>query len=469
MRSAGKRKSRKARKIFVTQDMTKGNSFKVLLLFTLPLFLSVAFQQMYNIADSVIVGKFAANGEDALAAVGASYPITMIYMAIAVGLNNGCSVVVSQLFGAKNIGKMKCAVYTTLITSAVTSVLLTVLGAFLCRPMLTMISTPQNVYADAAKYLDIYIYGMTFLMIYNVCNGVFTALGDSKTPLYFLIFSSVGNVVLDYIFVCYLHLDVAGVAWATFAAQGIAAVLALFTLLKRVKKIESEAFSVFSWDMLSMIARLAVPAIIQQSCVSVGNMFVQNVVNAYGSAAIAGYSAAIKINTFAITCFTTMSGGISAFTAQNIGAKKHERIKEGFRAALLITVGIALLFTALYVAAAPALISAFVKNISPDALAAGSLFLRIVAPFYFAVSIKLVCDGITRGAAAILYYTVSTFADLVLRAVLANAFGFWLFGISDITLVWWSWPIGWIISAGLAAYFYFSGVWKKHNALETAV
>lgn len=453
----------------MTRDMTKGSPFKVLLAFTLPLFLSVAFQQMYNIADSVIVGKFAANGEDALAAVGASYPISMIYMAIAVGLNNGCSVVVSQLFGAKNIEKMKCAVYTTLITSVVTSVLLTLLGVFLCRPMLSMIGTPENVYADAAEYLDIYIYGMTFLMIYNVCNGVFTALGDSKTPLYFLIFSSISNVVLDYIFVRYFHLDVAGVAWATFAAQGIAAILALITLIRRVKKIESDAFSRFSWEMLSMIARLAIPSIFQQSCVSVGNMFVQNVINAYGSAAIAGYSAAIKINTFAVTCFTTMSGGISAFTAQNIGAKKPERIKKGFRAALGITIGIALVFTGLYVLNAPALISAFVKNISPDALLTGSRFLYIVAPFYFAVAIKLVCDGVTRGAAAIACYTVSTFADLVLRALLANAFGFWLFGIYDVTLVWWSWPIGWGISAVLAAVFYFSGIWKRHNALENTV
>ena len=448
------------------RDMTKGNPFKVLLLFSLPLFISVAFQQMYNIADSVIVGKYAANGEDALAAVGASYPITMIYMAIAVGLNNGCSVVVSQLFGAKNNEKMKSSVYTTLITALVSGVLLTVLGVFLCRPMLSLIGTPENIYADAAEYLDIYIYGMTFLMMYNVCNGVFTALGDSKTPLYFLIFSSVGNVILDYVFVRYFHLDVAGVAWATFIAQGLAAVLALITLLKRIRKIESGEFSVFSFEMLSMISRLAVPSILQQSCVSIGNLFVQNVVNAYGSAAIAGYSAAVKINTFAVTCFTTMSGGISAYTAQNIGAKRQDRIKSGFYSALVITLGIALAFTGLYVLTAPSLISAFVKDISDEALTAGSQFLYVVAPFYFTVAIKLVCDGVTRGAAAIMYYTISTFADLVLRVLLAYAFGFWLFGIHDITLVWQSWPIGWGISMVLAAIFYFSGVWKKHNALE---
>lgn len=448
------------------KDMTKGRPTKVLILFTLPLLLSVAFQQIYSIADSIIVGKFAANGEDALAAVGASYPITMIFMAIAVGINNGCSVVVSQLFGAKNTEKMKSAVYTTLIACAGVSVVLTLAGVLSSHALLTMISTPDNVYRDAAIYLDIYLYGLGFLLFYNVCNGVFTALGDSRTPLCFLILSSVSNIILDYVFVRYCHWDVAGVAWATFIAQGGSALLALVTLLYRMRRIPSGAFPYFSLDMLGMVSRLAIPSILQQSCVSVGNMFVQNVVNAYGSAAIAGYSAAIKLNTFAITCFNTMSGSISGFTAQNVGAKKYDRIREGFRSAQLISVAVAAVFSGIFLLFGEELISAFVKDISPEALRTGNMFLIIVSPFYFVVVSKLVADGVTRGAAAIEYYMISTFADLVIRVVLAYALGFWFFGKTDITLVWWSWPIGWVLGAILALCFYFSGVWKKRNALE---
>lgn len=448
------------------KDMTVGRPSSVLLRFTLPMFLSVAFQQMYNIADSVIVGKFAADGEAAVAAVGASYPITMIFMAIAVGINNGCSVVVSQLFGAKNIEKMKSSVYTTLISCAAVSLLLTVVGMFLCRPLLSMIHTPADVFEDAALYLDIYVYGMMFLLFYNVCTGIFTALGDSTTPLIFLISSSVSNVILDYVFVNYLHLDVAGVAWATFLAQGVSALLAFAVLVRRVHKIPCGKFSPFSWNMLGMIGRLAVPSILQQSCVSIGNMFIQNIVNLYGSTAMAGYSAAVKINTFAVTCFTTMSGGISSFTAQNVGGGKQERIKEGYRAAMRITVAIGVVFSVVYVLFAPQLISAFVKDISPDALKTGSDFLYIVSPFFAAVCVKMIADGVMRGAAAIEFYMISTFFDLILRVIIAYALGLWLFGITDISLVWWSWPIGWVLSAVLATVFYLSGVWKKRSAIQ---
>ena len=222
----------------MNKDLTVGEPRKILWQFALPMFISVIFQQLYNIADSVIVGNFAMHGEDALAAVGASYPITMIFMAIALGCNTGCAVVISQLFGAKKYREMKTAVSTTLLASFVISIVLTVCGLLFSRGMLKMISTPENIFADADVYLKIYIGGFIFLFFYNVVTGIFTSLGDSKTPLYFLIGSSVSNIILDYVFVAMLHWDVAGVAWATFVCQGIACVLALFTLQKRLKSIE---------------------------------------------------------------------------------------------------------------------------------------------------------------------------------------------------------------------------------------
>ena len=251
------------------KDLTEGNPQSLLWRFTIPMFISVIFQQLYNIADSVIAGRFA--GEDALAAVGASYPITMIFMAIAVGSNIGCSVVISQFFGAKRYEQMKTSVYTTLISASVLSVVLTVFGLLGSRFLMRMIQTPENIFSLGDLYLRIYIGGFVFLFLYNVATGIFTSLGDSKTPLYFLIGSSLGNIFLDYWFVAGLHWGVAGVAWATFIAQGIACVLALITMVGRLKQIKTEKRAAyFSADMLKRIARIAVPSILQQSFVSIG-------------------------------------------------------------------------------------------------------------------------------------------------------------------------------------------------------
>ena len=219
--------------IHMITDMTQGKPFQVLWLFTIPMLVSVMFQQFYNIVDSIVAGKFV--GVDALAAVGASYPITMIFMAVATGLNIGCSVVISLYFGAREYGKMKCCVSTSLISTLGIAVFLSGCGFLFSRPLMRLMNTPQNIFSDSALYLNIYIGGLIFLFLYNICTGVFTALGDSRTPLYLLIASSLGNIVLDLVFVIVFHMGVAGVAWATFIAQGISSLLAFVTLLRRLK------------------------------------------------------------------------------------------------------------------------------------------------------------------------------------------------------------------------------------------
>lgn len=219
-------------------DMTNGQANKILWRFTLPMLLSVMFQQLYNIVDSVVAGQFV--GVNALAAVGASYPVTMIFMAIANGANIGSSVVISQLFGGKRLRKMKTAVSTAIVSSLTLAAVLTLLGALFTEPLMRMMKTPADIFSDSAEYLRIYVYGLCFLFLYNICTAIFTALGDSKTPLYFLIFSSVLNIILDILFVTAFQMGVAGVAWATLIAQGFSSFLALFALLKRLKKVECE-------------------------------------------------------------------------------------------------------------------------------------------------------------------------------------------------------------------------------------
>ncbi len=445
------------------KDLTQGEPRKILWQFTLPMFISVIFQQFYNIADSVIVGNFAAHGEDALAAVGASYPITMIFMAIAMGCNVGCSVVISQLFGARRYREMKTGVYTTLLASLVLSLGLTVLGLLFSRNMMNAIQTPENIFQDADVYLRIYIGGFVFLFLYNVVTGVFTSLGDSKTPLYFLIGSSLSNILLDWIFVAIFHWDVAGVAWATFICQGIACILAMITLKSRLKTVVCEGKpQLFSLPMLKRIGLVAVPSILQQSFVSVGNIFIQRLINGYGSSIIAGYSAAIKINTFGVTCFGTLGNAMSNFTAQNIGAGHNDRVKKGFRAGAVMVFWIAVPFFLLSFFQGTFLIRLFMKEETAAALDTGIQFLKVVSPFYFVVSIKLVVDGILRGSGAMSWFMVTTFTDLILRVVLAYVMCIPF----DTTGIWMSWLVGWSIGTVMSLAFYKKGVWKVKESVN---
>ncbi len=435
-------------KIMIT-DLTKDHPNRTLWRFVLPMFVSVMFQQFYNMADSMIAGRFA--GEQALAAVGASYPITIIFMAFAVGSNLGASVVISRFFGAKDYRSMKSAVSTAFLACAVLSLCLTVFGHLFCPWMMEVIHTPDNIFDDGVLYLDIYVYGLAFLLFYNVCTGIFTALGDSKTPLYFLMGSSLGNIFLDYWFVAELQMGVSGVAWATFLAQGVSAVLALFTLFRRLRKIPSESTgNFFDPHILRQISAIAVPSIMQQSVLSVGNLFVQDIVNQYGSSVIAGYSAAIKLNTFAINAFMSLGSCLSSYTAQNIGAGKQSRIPLGFRAGIKLSLLAALFFFLPYFGFSRQMMGLFLEEGSALAIGSGVEFLRIVSPFYFIIAIKLMCDGILRGSGAMTYFVLATIPDLILRIVFAKLFSM----VWDSTGIWMAWPFGWITATGLTMVFY---------------
>lgn len=441
-------------------DLTVEHPDKTLWRFVLPMFISVMFQQFYNIADSMIAGRFA--GENALAAVGASYPITVIFMAFAVGSNLGASVVVSRLFGARNIGKMKTAVYTAFIACCVMSSLLMAFGYIYCGDMMAAIHTPDNIFAEGELYLRIYVYGLAFLILYNVCTGIFTALGDSRTPLYFLIGSSIGNILLDYWFVAKLHMGVAGVAWATFLAQGVSAVLALVTLAGRLRKIETpQKTELFDWRLLGQIAAIAVPSIMQQSVLSVGNMFVQEIVNRYGSAVIAGYSGAIKLNTFAINSFMSLGGCLSSYTAQNLGAGKLSRLPLGFKSGVKLSLAASVPFVVLYFGFSRQMMGLFLGSESRQAIASGMEFLRIVSPWYFMISIKLMTDGVIRGSGAMMYFVMATVPDLILRIAVANM----LARSFDSRGIWMAWPFGWIAATVLTIIFYrriITGKYKVH-------
>ena len=443
----------------MNKDLTVGRPETVLWKFCLPLFGSIIFQQLYNLADSFVAGKFV--GENALAAVGNSYEITLIFIAFAFGCNIGCSVVVSQLFGAKKLSELKTAVYTTLISSGVVCLVLMVFGTVFCTDLLELIHTPQDILADSKLYLDIYIWGLPFVFYYNVATGIFSALGDSKTPFYFLAASSLSNIAVDILFVTAFKMGVAGVAWATFLCQGVSCVLAVVVVFRRFRTIETkEKPKIFSVSLLKKIAIVAIPSILQQSFISVGNIIIQSVINTFGASVIAGYSASVKLNNLVITSFTTLGNGISNYTAQNIGADKPVRVCQGFRAGLKLVWMLCLPLTLLYFLAGRYLLYIFLDNPTGTAMQVGIQFLRILAPFYFVVSAKLVSDGILRGAGLMKQFMAATFTDLILRVVLAKVLSI-PFGPLGI---WCAWPIGWSISTVMSVYFYEKGPWKKAEA-----
>ena len=433
----------------MNKDLTVGKPESVLWKFCLPLFASIIFQQLYNIADSLVAGKFI--GENALAAVGNSYEITLIFIAFAFGCNIGCSVIVSQFFGAKDYKNMKTSVYTAMISTAGLCAVLMLFGVLFCGNLLKLIKTPSAILNDSKLYLDIYIYGLPFMFFYNMATGIFSALGDSKTPFIFLAVSSVTNIFVDIIFVKAFNMGIAGVAWATFICQGISAVLAVIVVFLRLSKIKVlQRCPVFSFIILVKLLKIAIPSILQQSFISIGNIIIQSVINEFGAGTIAGYSAAVKLNNLVITSFTTLANGISNFTAQNLGAGKSERIRDGFKAGLKMVWIISIPLVLLYFFAGKQLLYLFLDNPTNTAIHTGIMFLCILSPFYFVVSTKLVADGILRGAGLMSRFMITTFTDLILRVVLAiilsKQFGS--------TGIWCAWPIGWSIATTLSVIFY---------------
>lgn len=438
----------------MAMDLTEGKPDRVLWRYSLPLFGSIVFQQLYNIADSFVAGKFV--GEQALAAVGNSYEVTLIYLSFAVGLNIGASVVTARLFGARRIGQMKTAVNTAFLLCLAVCAALMTLGFLFSPALIHAIQTPPEIYDDTMLYLNIYTGGLVFLFFYNIATGIFASLGDSRTPFLFLAASSIANIALDVLFVTAFQMGVAGVAWATFLCQGVSCVLAVLALLRALSRMEAdEPPRLFSGRVLANLIKIALPSTLQQCFISVGNILIQSIINGFGTSAIAGYAAAVKFNNFAVTSFNTLGNGMSNFAAQNLGATRADRVREGYRGCLKMMAGIATLFAAVYVFLGPQVIQLFLNGENVQALTVGTQFLRVVSPFYYLVALKLATDGVLRGAGRMGEFMTDTFIDLAMRVALSYALAAPL-GLAG---VWWSWPVSWTVATAIAVFFYRRGRW----------
>lgn len=444
------------------QTLITGAPGRSLFFFALPMIIGNLFQQFYNMADSVIVGKFV--GENALAAVGASYSFTNVFIMIAIGGGIGASVLTSQYLGAGKYQEMKTSVYTFLITFALLSTLLACLG-FGCNSLvLKALKTPENIYGDAILYLQIYFIGLPFMFMYNVLAANFNALGKSQIPLALLIFSSLLNIALDLWMVIGLGLGVAGVAIATVIAQGVSAAISFCILMRYLRSYHCDKRpAIFDWSMLGNGTRIAIPSIIQQSIVSIGMLLTQSAINQFGSSALAGYSAGMRLESIGIVPMIATGNAVSTFTAQNLGAGQTERVKECYRISygLILAFGAFLLFVC-QVFYRP-ILSFFVDiEASPVAYATGVGYLRFVGCFFSFLGFKAITDGVLRGAGDVKVYMIANLVNLSIRVAVAQLCS----PVFGIQFVWYAVPLGWFVNYAISFAWYRTGHWQKVSLVK---
>lgn len=445
-------------------NLLKDSPGKALFYFALPMILGNLFQQFYNMADSVIVGRFV--GEEALAAVGASYSLTTVFIMIAIGGGIGASVITSQYLGAKSYAKMKTSVYTALITFAAVSVILGVFGLVMCERILTALKTPGNIMADAVLYLRIYFAGLPFLFMYNILSAVFNSMGDSRTPLYLLIFSSILNIFLDLIMVLIFGLGVSGVAIATVMAQGLSAVISFALLMRKLRQYnigEAKKAEAYSRAMLKNMVKIAIPSMLQQSIVSIGMLLVQSVINSFGSSALAGYTSGIRIESICIVPMIAAGNAVSTFTAQNLGAGQAKRVKQGYKAAYFIIMGFAIATCVILSAFHSQIIAAFIDAGSgAEAFAIGNEYLAFIRFFFVFIGFKAITDGVLRGAGDVVVFTLANLVNLAIRIFISFHYA----PVWGIQAVWYAVPMGWVANYIISFAWLLTGKWSRKKIIK---
>lgn len=438
------------------RDMTEGVIWKQIFLFALPLMAGNLFQQLYNTVDSIIVGNFV--GKEALAAVGSVGPIMNSLIGFFMGLSTGAGVVISQYYGAKREDRVQRAVHSMLCMTLFLCVVVTIAGILLCPAMLRLMQTPEDVYAQADEYLSIYFAGVSGLMIYNMGSGILRAVGDSKRPLYFLIFSACTNTVLDIVFVAGLKMGIAGAAWATVIAQCLSAVLVLATLSRA-----SGAYRIvwrklrMDWNILRQIIRIGFPAALQMMITSISNIFVQSYINVFGSSVMAGWSAYSKIDMFMMMPMQSVSMAATTFVGQNLGAGKIKRARTGTRTSLFLAMGVTVVIMIPLLVFAPLMVQMF--NSDAEVIGYGALFIRLLSPFYVLCCVNQVYASSLRGAGdskapmIIMLLSFVVFRQVYLFAA-SRLFG-------TIIPVAFGYPAGWLLCSLLIYLYYRFGHWEK--------
>lgn len=411
---------------------------KALTVFALPMILGSFFQQVYNMADSIIVGQYV--GSSALAAVGACAALTNVFICVALGAGVGAGVLVSRYYGSGNYSRMKTIVSTSLISFLILSVFLGIFGFCFSHLMLGVLQTPADILDEAVLYLRVYFVGFPFLFMYNILSTMFTSIGESKIPLALLIFSSVLNILMDIWMVAGLGLGVFGAAVATLIAQGISAILSLVIFFCRMRRYKS-SFRLFDGQELRSMLKIAVPSVLQQSTVSVGMMIVQAVVNPFGTQALAGYAATMRVENVFSLIFVSIGNAVSPYVSQNLGAGKIGRIRKGYHAALVLDICFAVLAFAVIETLHTPISSLFLgKDGTAFAYQVSGDYMRWLGYFFIFMGIKMATDGVLRGLGIMRPFLAANMVNLAIRLavalICAPRFG--------IEFVWLAVPAGWL-------------------------
>ena len=434
--------------------MTEGVIWKEILLFSIPLLLGNLFQQLYNAVDSVVVGNYI--GAQALAAVGSSAPVINLLVSFFMGLAVGAGVIISRYFGARKKEELHIAVHTSLALTFAAGLVMTLIGVLISPYVLQWVGTPSDVMESSVLYLRIYFLGILSVMVYNMGSGILRAVGDSRNPLYFLIVSSVTIIILDMLFVIVFHMGIAGVGWATLIAQTISAVLTMLLLMRTKEEYQVKLKHIrFHKHMLYEIVRLGLPSGLQNAIVSFSNVIVQSNINAFGSLAMAGCGSYTKIDGFAILPVMSYSMALTTFTGQNMGAKKYDRVKQGAKTGILMSVITIVCISALLLMLGPNVLAIFSSD--PTVINYGLYMMHVLAPGYIFLAISHAFNGIIRGAGITtvpMIVMVTCWCGLRMAWILTSVPLF-----HDIGVVFMGWPLTWIASALWLFLYYRKGKW----------
>jgi len=438
------------------KDLSYGNEGRLILRFAIPMLLGNVFQQLYNVVDSIIVGRYI--GKTALAAVGTSSPIIFLLISFIIGVNMGFTIVVSQYFGAKQIDQVKKAINTLYIFMFFTSIVVSVAGMLLTGPIFRLIDLSPEIMPGATVFLRIFLGGLIFLFGYNGTSAILRGLGDSKTPLYFLIGSVVLNVILDLVFVLVFHWGIAGVALATIISEALA-FLTQILYLNRYHKVIKFSFHdlTFDYEIFVKSIRIGLPTGFQQTFVAAGMVALYWIVNQFGVDANAAYSAAGRIETFSTMPAMSFAMALSTFVGQNLGANRPDRVKTGLRATLIMTGVFTIAVSLITIIFGEQLMRMFTTD--SVVITLGHDYLIIIGTFYILFSVMFVINGLLRGAGDTL---VPMFISLISLWIVRIPVAWFLSKYLDlgVTGIWWSIPIGWFAGVVLYYGYYRMGRWK---------
>lgn len=441
------------------KDLTKGSISGNIIAFALPMLIGNIFQQLYNTVDGIIVGKYV--GTEAQAAVGACFPLMFMLVSLIMGVTMGSTVLISQYYGADDIKSIKKSIDTAYVFLFISTIILSFIGLIFSDHLLSFMQVPQDVFFDARTYLRIMFAGMIAMFGYNSVSAILRGLGDSKTPMFFLILSTIINIVLDLVFILVLDWGIAGAAWATVIAQGISFVSGIYYLNKNhdVFKLELRNI-VFDKDIFISSVKIGLPTGIQQMLVALGMMALQGFVNGFGKTVMAGYFAAGRIDSFVVMPVMSISAAISTFTGQNLGAEKSDRVSKGLRVSLKMAGGLSLVIAIVLTVFSKNLMGIFTTD--KAVIEIGSSYLRTVAPFYVFISTSFTVTGLLRGAGDTMIPMIISIITLWLTRVPVAWFLSQRIGSDGI---WWSIPAGWLLGFVLTFAYYRTGKWKKKTCI----